>query len=162
AERPEAVRFCQAVSPKRRMISASLSFRRSTISTGGIEKSMHAQRCVCPKCGTTLRVKDRGYLNRPIPCPDCRTLLVLRATNDDQLEATLAEPTSDADAKPAIHSRDAAAGQSMRLRLPVWMTNVTAVSWATALLLAAMIAGAAVWPRQRAIPTNSRIAAQQE
>ncbi len=116
---------------------------------------MH-QRCVCPKCGTTLRVKDRGYLNRPLPCPDCRTLLVLQAGADDQLIAALAEP-AETESPSAV-----ATAAPFTPRLKNRMTKVTVLSWLIALLLVAGAASIAIWPRQSTSQRNTPIAAKSD
>jgi|GEM_PF-5619556 len=102
------------------------------------------QRCVCPQCGTTLRVKDRAYFNRPVPCPDCRSLLVIVALADDTLEARLAENSA---ADPRELPRPAATRSNLAGKSPDWTPNVVAVSWLAALLVAISIAGVAFWPK---------------
>jgi hypothetical protein len=122
---------------------------------------MHHQRCVCPQCGTTLRVKDRAYLNRPVPCPDCRTPLVLKATKDDQLEVALAAPSADSvPAQPVPKTMAAQTSHPVVQRLRDWSTNVTVISWAAALLVAAMI-GVAVYSTRKPSPNrHTDVAAQ--
>lgn len=103
---------------------------------------MQHQRCVCPQCGTTLRVKDRAYFNRPVPCPDCRTLVVIVPVGDDKLEVQLADVPVEESRKPATPAFPATVA-----RAPSWTPNVIVVSWLAAFVVAAMIAGAALWPR---------------
>lgn len=99
--------------------------------------------CVCPRCDTTLRVKDRAYLNRPIPCPVCRAVLVLAVNESEQLIATLEESAASGNQQSsAMHSRSASATLSQRLR--AWASNVTVVSWTATLLVAGMI-GLLLW-----------------
>src|SRR4029078_6033977 len=116
---------------------------------------MHQQRCVCPQCGTTLRVKDRAYLNRPIPCPDCRTPLVLKATADGGLEAPLAKPRPESLPRPAMKSTHSQAGRPLLQRLREWSTNVGVTSWVAAVVMATMIAAAMYRTRNPATNTKT-------
>src|SRR5262249_53544420 len=99
---------------------------------------MQHQRCVCPQCGTTLRVKDRAYFNRPVPCPDCRTLVVIVPVGDDELQVHLAEVPVEEIRKPPTPAV---------ARVKSWTPNVIVVSGLAVFIVAAMIAGAALWPR---------------
>ncbi len=115
---------------------------------------MQLLRCACPQCGTTLRVKDRAYLGRPVPCPDCQTLVVLKAADADHLVASLAEEPAAAKpvtARPLVQPPWAE-------RLKRWAGNVTVISWAATLFVAALIAGVALWPKRspRPITADSR------
>lgn len=112
---------------------------------------MQLLRCVCPQCGTTLRVKDRLYLDRPVPCPDCRTLLVLKAVDADHLKAVLAEEPAAVNPTTAPSTP----GPKGTNRLKDWVTNVTVVSWGATLVVAVMIAGVALWPKRPLRPTLS-------
>ena len=104
---------------------------------------MHHRRCVCPHCGRTLRVKDRAYLERPIPCPDCKTLLVLKAVDDDRLEAVLAEEPKIAAPEIEKEKPPRADGEWSR-----WLTNPKVISWTATLAVAALMAAFAIWPRR--------------
>lgn len=103
--------------------------------------------CVCPRCDTTLRVKDRTYLNRPIPCPACRAVLVLAVNESEQLIATPEESAASGNQQlSAMPSRSASATLSQCLR--AWASNVTVVSWMATLLVAGMI-GLLIWRSDR-------------
>jgi hypothetical protein len=115
---------------------------------------MHHQRCVCPRCGVTLRVKDRTYLGRPVPCPECQTRLILQAVDDERLEVVVAEEPALTTTLAAHAPRPA---QRLSQRFREWSTNVTVVSWAATLFIAALIATAALWPKR---PPPPRIAQQ--
>ena len=112
---------------------------------------MHLLRCACPQCGTTLRVKDRAYLGRPVPCPDCRTLLVLKAVDSDHLEATFAEVSP---VEKPIASRPASAS-TWSDGLKRWATNVTVISWAATFVVAMLITGVAFWPKRSPRPATA-------
>ena len=43
--------------------------------------------CSCPDCGTTLRIRDRSFVGRTVPCPECRTALVIELDSDQQVVA---------------------------------------------------------------------------
>jgi hypothetical protein len=113
---------------------------------------MHHRRCVCPQCGTTLRVKDRAYLGRPIPCPACRIPLILKAVGDDELEAVMAdEPSEHIAPIPGATTRSS-------LRSP----NARLVSWIATLLIAALIVAVVVWPRRSPKPISPAPVAESE
>ena len=103
---------------------------------------MQLLRCACPQCGTTLRVKDRAYLGRPVPCPDCRTRLVLKVVDADHLEAVLADVPAP---EQPIMSRPASKS-AWSYRLQSWATNVTVISWAATFVVAVLI-GNEEWAR---------------
>lgn len=110
---------------------------------------MNHQRCICPRCGTTLRVKDRTYLNRPVPCPSCRIPLILQLTEADQLEAVQAE-----DQEPGPRTKKPPdqlaikAPPTFARRLRGWFTNVTVASWIATLSVAGMMGTVAFWPKR--------------
>lgn len=117
---------------------------------------MHPQRCVCPKCGITLRVKERTYLGRPIPCPECQTPLILTIVDDDQLRVALAElPASPVVASRPVVERSPSFAVVWNQRLRGWFGNVTVISWGATLLVAAMIIALVVRPK----PSRHPIAA---
>ena len=43
--------------------------------------------CSCPDCGTTLRIRDRSFVGRTVPCPECRTALVIELDSDRHVAA---------------------------------------------------------------------------
>ena len=109
---------------------------------------MQFQRCACPHCGTTLRVKDRGYLDRPVPCPNCRQTLLISLVDADRLEVRLDEPDTTLPA-------GSVAAASPGTTLHAWATNVTIVSWMATLVVAGMI-GLALFGTRRPVPKPER------
>ena len=43
--------------------------------------------CSCPDCGTTLRIRDRSFVGRTVPCPECHTALVIELNSDQHVVA---------------------------------------------------------------------------
>ena len=43
--------------------------------------------CSCPDCGTTLRIRDRSFVGRTVPCPECHTALVIALDPDQHVVA---------------------------------------------------------------------------
>ncbi len=43
--------------------------------------------CSCPDCGTILRIRDRSFVGRTVPCPECRTALVIELDPDQRIAA---------------------------------------------------------------------------
>lgn len=43
--------------------------------------------CSCPDCGTTLRIRDRSFVGRTVPCPECHTALVIELDPDQHVVA---------------------------------------------------------------------------
>lgn len=105
---------------------------------------MQSLRCACPKCGTTLRVKDRTYLNRPIPCPACETRLIITLGIDDQLSAMLTEVP----AVPVSENRLPNQRLKWNEQFKSWVSNVTIISWGATLLIASLILVVANWPKR--------------
>lgn len=50
--------------------------------------------CACPECGTALRVRDRSFVGREIPCPDCQTTILITLTNSGDVVAAPAASSS--------------------------------------------------------------------
>ncbi len=99
---------------------------------------MHHQRCVCPKCGVPLRVKDRSYLGRPVPCPDCRSRLILTVADNEQLQVTLVDMPADAASNSSTEpTTSASTGHSAFTSAG---TRVRVISWGAALLVAGLVA----------------------
>ncbi len=58
--------------------------------------------CSCPDCGTTLRIRDRSFVGRTVPCPECRTALVIELDSDQHVVARKPVVDKAAIAKAAI------------------------------------------------------------
>ena len=43
--------------------------------------------CSCPDCGTPLRIRDRSFVGRTVPCPECHTALVIELDSDQHVVA---------------------------------------------------------------------------
>ena len=107
---------------------------------------MHHQRCVCPNCGITLRVKDRSFLGRPIPCPDCRSRLIFTSPDGDQLQVVLVDtPPLVKSGESTRETASAAAGMGRSAKL-------RAAGWGAALLTAGLVAVLGWRSRPAALP----------
>ncbi|MBL8850233.1 MAG: hypothetical protein JNG89_11140, partial [Planctomycetaceae bacterium] len=44
----------------------------------------------CPHCAARLRLKDKSFAGRTVPCPDCRQPLAIQLAADGELAAAVA------------------------------------------------------------------------
>ena len=86
--------------------------------------------CSCPDCGTTLRIRDRSFVGRVVPCPECHTALLIELDHNQHVAAR----------KPPL-DKSAAALRTSSTSIPVLPTVVVETSsprrtfgrWRTAL-----------------------------
>lgn len=128
--------------------------------------------CSCPDCGTTLRLRDRSFVGRTVPCPECRVALLIELDRDENLVARkppIAKPVKSAVAAEANPS----AGKTDGPREPTWIDQVRGaigsplvMAWALGLAVTALVVVAMLRPalrfgtpggstRQEAEPNNS-------
>ncbi len=111
--------------------------------------------CSCPDCGTTLRIRDRTFVGRTVPCPECHVSLVIELDREENLAAR--KPLLD---QPAKSARVAAANRSPvkrdGLRGPTWTDGLRGVigsplvmAWALGLAVTALVIVAMLRPALR-------------
>ena len=128
--------------------------------------------CSCPDCGTILRVRDRSFVGRTVPCPECRTALVIELDPDQHVVAR--KPVVD---KAAINRTaaltkssssgisvvsDSGLGTTNSPRTPSrWSESLRRVSnsplamaWALAIAMTALVFVAMTRPSVRFRPPN--------
>ena len=111
--------------------------------------------CSCPDCGTTLRLRDRSFVGRTVPCPECHVALLIELDRDENLIARkppVAKPvksTGAVEAKPS-------AGKSDEPRSPTWIDRLhgaigspLVMAWALGLAVTALVVVAMLRPALR-------------
>lgn len=69
--------------------------------------------CSCPDCGTTLRIRDRSFVGRPVPCPECHTALVIELDSDQHVAARKPVIDKAATGKTATLTKASSSGISV-------------------------------------------------
>ena len=111
--------------------------------------------CSCPDCGTTLRIRDRTFVGRTVPCPECHVALVIELDREANLAAR--KPSLDKSLKPA---RAAAANRSSVTSdeplKPLWIDELRravgsplVMAWALGLAVTALVIVAMLRPSHR-------------
>ena len=110
--------------------------------------------CSCPDCGTTLRIRDRTFVGRTVPCPECRASLVIELDRDETLTAR--KPPRDKAAKSATATARTPAAVKAGPPVPTWADGLRrvigsplALAWALALAVTALVVVAMLRPAVR-------------
>jgi DNA-binding transcriptional ArsR family regulator len=98
-------------------------------------------------------VKDRSYLGRPVPCPDCHSRLILTVIDGERLQATVIDGPPVA----ATNNASRPAFSAVTGAGPAWGGRVRIVSWGAAFLVAGLIAAVVFWPKQPTGPIVAQI-----
>lgn len=95
----------------------------------------------CPHCGARLRLRDKSFAGRTIPCPDCRKPVAVTIAANGCLTGAAVQPAAPAATAPAP-----AAGEHQpspfpqSARAPLWkrLVSPTGIGWLTAVAVAAV------------------------
>lgn len=108
---------------------------------------MQSAEVLCPHCATSLRIRDRKFLGREVPCPECRQPIRIVAAGPDQLAAEVVIPATTANNATAASPRPSS----------VWLTkgkfalealrSPLGVAWSVAACCALVIV-VTVWPER--------------
>lgn len=73
---------------------------------------MHVAEFSCPSCAIPLRVKDRGFVGRTIPCPDCGRHVRIVQSDTGRIEGHLADesPAEQRESGPSVWSNPTTIG----------------------------------------------------
>ncbi len=114
--------------------------------------------CSCPDCGTTLRIRDRSFVGRTVPCPECHTALVIELDSDRQVVArkpvivraatnqTAAPTKASSSSLSVVSNSDRATTHSSRTQQSRWSESLRRVSnsplvmaWALAIAMTVLV-----------------------
>jgi len=129
--------------------------------------------CSCPDCGTTLRLRDRSFVGRTVPCPECHVALLIELDREQNLVARK-PPIAKSVKSAAVVEANLSAGRAGESGEPSWVDRVHAaigsplvMAWALGLAVTALVVVAMLRPalrfgtpgggttRQEAVPNNS-------
>ena len=79
--------------------------------------------CSCPDCGTTLRIRDRSFVGRTVPCPECHTALVIALDPDQHVVARKPVVDKVAITKTATLTKASSSGISVVSNADLATTN---------------------------------------
>lgn len=117
--------------------------------------------CSCPDCGTILRIRDKSFIGREVPCPECRITLRIELDHQEQLTASRLVPSvvTNSSVAPA-QKRPEKTGSSARPtnrpgepRRP--KGSPLMMAWALALAATALVIVALLRPTNRFSSTGS-------
>ena len=109
--------------------------------------------CSCPDCGTTLRIRDRTFVGRQVPCPECHVSLVIELDRDETLTAR--KPPHDKATKPVAAAHvPAATNTNPRKPAPVnglrkAIGSPLVMAWALGLAVTVLVVVAMLRPAVR-------------
>ncbi len=111
--------------------------------------------CSCPDCGTTLRLRDRSFVGRTVPCPECHVALHIELDREENLVARkppVAKPVKSAVAvEPNLST-----AKTEATREPMWIDRLRGaigsplvMAWALGLAVTALVAVTMLRPALR-------------
>ncbi len=129
--------------------------------------------CSCPDCGTTLRIRDRSFVGRTVPCPECRTVLVIELDLEQHVVArkpvvdkaainrTAKLTKASSSSISVVSNSDLSATNSTRTQQSRWSESLRRVSnsplvmaWALAIAMTALVFVAMTRPSVRFRPPS--------
>ncbi|MEK6259432.1 MAG: hypothetical protein AABP62_12515 [Planctomycetota bacterium] len=111
--------------------------------------------CSCPDCGTTLRIRDRTFVGRTVPCPECHASLVIELDREERFVAR--KPPVDTSVKSSQAApANRSAVKSDGPREPTWTDGLRGaigsplvMAWALGLAVTALVIVAMLRPALR-------------
>jgi len=111
--------------------------------------------CSCPDCGTTLRIRDRSFVGRVVPCPECRVALIIELDRDESLSARK-QPLNTQHRCPPDTAIGVAAAPQQATRRRVWLSQLQRaagspliMAWALGLAVTALFVVTMLRPTHR-------------